>query len=51
MTQMWRMGNKDSDGFEDVRFVTSIKGGKVCLSNGRAKVKVVGQKQNKNSKL
>lgn len=51
VTEIWRMGTKDSDGFEDIRFVTSIKGKKVCLSNGRAKVKVVGQKQNKTSKL
>lgn len=51
VTQMWRVGNADSDGFEDIRFVTSVKGGKVCLSNGRAKIKVVGQKQNKTSKL
>jgi hypothetical protein len=38
------MGNKDKDGFEEVRFVTSIEGGKVCLSNGRASVRVVGSK-------
>lgn len=44
VTQIWRMGNKDGEGFEDVRFVTSVKGGKVCLSNGRAKMRVVGQK-------
>jgi acyl dehydratase len=44
VTQMWRMGNPDKDGFEEVRFVTSIAGGKVCLSNGRALIKVVGQK-------
>ena len=51
VTEMWRMGTKDSEGFEDVRFVTSIKGKKVCLSNGRAKMRVVGQKANKTSKL
>ncbi|GAB7351435.1 hypothetical protein MBLNU459_g2101t1 [Dothideomycetes sp. NU459] len=44
VTQIWRVGNADKDGFEDVRFVTSVKGGKVCLSNGRAKVRCVGQK-------
>ena len=47
VTQMWRTGQKDGDGFEEVRFSTSIKGGKVCLTNGRAKVKVVGQRQSK----
>ncbi|KAH9844866.1 MaoC like domain [Teratosphaeria destructans] len=51
VTQIWRMGNADAEGFEDVRFVTSVKGGKVCLSNGRAKVKVVGQKKTPSSKL
>ena len=51
VTQIWRMGNKDSEGWEDVRFVTSVKGGKVCLSNGRAKMKVVGEKKTKGSKL
>lgn len=44
VTQIWRMGDKDKDGFEEVRFVTSIEGGKVCLSNGRASVRVVGSK-------
>ena len=51
VTQIWRLGNKDADGFEDVRFVTNVKGGKVCLSNGRAKMRVVGQKETKRSKL
>jgi acyl dehydratase len=52
VTQMWKMGNKDSEGFEEVRFVTTVKKtGKVCLSNGRAKVKVVGRKENRDSKL
>lgn len=44
VTQIWRTGVVDENGFEDVRFVTSVKGGKVCLSNGRAKVKCSGQK-------
>lgn len=39
VTKIWRTGETDGDGFEDIRFVTSIAGGKVCLSNGRAKVK------------
>lgn len=51
VTQVWRLGEKDSDGFEDIRFVTSVKGGKVCLSNGRAKMKVVNQKETRRSKL
>jgi peroxisomal enoyl-CoA hydratase 2 len=44
VTQIWRMGNADSQGWEEVRFVTSVEGGKVCLSNGRALMKVVGSK-------
>jgi len=44
VTEMWRMGDRDGEGFEEVRFVTKVKGGKVCLSNGRARVKVVGRK-------
>lgn len=47
VTEIWRIGNKDSEGWEDVRFVTTIKGGKLCLSNGRAKMKVVGQRESK----
>ncbi|KAI9675549.1 MAG: hypothetical protein M1822_008902 [Bathelium mastoideum] len=44
VTQIWRTGDKDSQDWEEIRFVTSIEGGKVCLSNGRAKMKVVGGK-------
>jgi len=41
VTQAWRMPNsRDAEGFEEIRFITSVKGGKVCLSNGRAKVRV-----------
>ena len=50
VTQIWRMGEKDADGFEEVRFVTEVKGGKVCLSNGRARVKVVGSLEDKAGK-
>jgi len=43
VTEIWRLEDdgKDKDGFEEVRFVTSVKGGKVCLSNGRARISVV----------
>jgi acyl dehydratase len=41
VTQAWRMPNtQDAEGFEEIRFITTVKGGKVCLSNGRAKVRV-----------
>lgn len=44
VTKIWQTGNVDSEGWEDIRFVTSIKGGKVCLSNGRAKMRRAGGK-------
>jgi len=40
ITEIWRTGDI-KDGWEDIRFVTSVEGGKVCLSNGRALLKVV----------
>jgi len=43
VTDMWRMGEVDGDGFEEVRFVVRV-GDKVVLSNGRALIKVVGAK-------
>lgn len=52
VTEMWKMGDKDSEGFEEVRFLTKVKKtGKVCLSNGRARVKCVGRKETRTSKL
>ena len=49
VTEMWKMekGNSDvagvewDEGWEEIRFVTKIEGGKVVLSNGRAIMKVV----------
>jgi len=43
VTRMWKMGNPGLDGFEEVRFVTSVEGGKQVLSNGRAVVRCVGR--------
>lgn len=44
VTRVWRMGRGGGGGgWEELRFVTHVDGGKVCLSNGRALVKVVGQ--------
>ena len=43
ITEMWRMGSS-SDGWEEVRFITRVDGGKICLSNGRALMKCVGTK-------
>jgi acyl dehydratase len=44
ITQAWKVGNKDKDGFEEIRFVVSVEGGKVVLSNGRAFIKLAAQK-------
>ncbi|KAI9815335.1 MAG: hypothetical protein M1827_002815 [Pycnora praestabilis] len=35
ITEMWRTGDV-RDGWEEVRFITRVEGGKVVLSNGRA---------------
>lgn len=43
-TEIWRMGNAQSHGFEEVRFVTKNQTGKAVLSNGRCLLKVVGAK-------
>ena len=44
VTEMWRTGEKKDGDWEEVRFVTKVDGGKVCLSNGRALMKYVGAK-------
>jgi acyl dehydratase len=46
-TEMWKTGETNKDGFEEVRFVTKNQDGKTVLSNGRALVKIA----NRNSKL
>ncbi|TVY31979.1 Enoyl-CoA hydratase 2,peroxisomal, partial [Lachnellula subtilissima] len=43
VTEIWRTG-EIKDGFEEIRFVTKVEGGKVCLSNGRALIKPVAGK-------
>ena len=45
ITEMWRMGGeKDKDGVEEIRFIVRVEGGKTVLTNGRAMIKVVGEK-------
>ncbi|KAL9529924.1 putative dehydratase [Sphaerulina musiva] len=40
VTEIWRTGDKDGEGWEEIRFQVKVKQtGKVCLSNGRAKMK------------
>ncbi|KAJ2962412.1 hypothetical protein NQ176_g10941 [Zarea fungicola] len=41
ITHVWKTGEKKGD-FEEIRFVTQVAGGKICLSNGRALVKTIG---------
>lgn len=41
ITHVWTTGEKNGE-FEEIRFVTEVEGGKVCLSNGRALIKTVG---------
>ena len=38
VTEAWRTGEY-SDGWEEIRFLTKVEGGKVVLSNGRALMK------------
>lgn len=40
VTSVWRTGEKQGE-WEEIRFVVQVEGGKVCLTNGRALVKVV----------
>jgi peroxisomal enoyl-CoA hydratase 2 len=47
VTKIWRVEGSEKGGWEEVRFVTSVEGGKVCLSNGRALMRVVGVKSSK----
>lgn len=46
VTSVWRTGEKKGD-WEEIRFVTQIEGGKVCLSNGRALMKCVSDVKSK----
>ena len=43
VTEAWRTG-ENRDGWEEIRFVTRVEGGKVVLSNGRALMKCSGVK-------
>jgi len=46
ITEAWRTGTI-VDGWEEIRFLTKVEGGKVCLSNGKALMKVVGAANSK----
>ncbi|KAH8883992.1 Thioesterase/thiol ester dehydrase-isomerase [Thozetella sp. PMI_491] len=46
ITSVWRTGQYKGD-FEEVRFEVKVAGGKVCLSNGRALIKVVAPAKTK----
>jgi peroxisomal enoyl-CoA hydratase 2 len=49
VTDVWRVGKAEGygDGWEEVRFITRVDGGKVCLSNGRAVIKIAGEAKSK----
>jgi peroxisomal enoyl-CoA hydratase 2 len=47
VTSVWRTGEKKDGGWEEIRFVVAVEGGKVCLSNGRALMKCVGDVKSK----
>ena len=44
MTEAWKTGDINEDGWEEVRFITRVEGGKVVLSNGRALMKCKKEK-------
>jgi len=46
VAEMWKTGVKDSDGFEEIRFVVKVEG-KPVLTNGRALVRIQGEKKSK----
>lgn len=46
VTSAWRTGETEN-GFEVILFETQVEGKKVCLSNGRALIKVVGSGKSK----
>lgn len=46
VTEIWRTGEMKGE-WEEIRFVTKVEGGKVCLSNGRALMKPVTSKGSK----
>lgn len=46
VTSVWRTG-EIQDGYEVILFQTQVEGKKVCLSNGRALIKVVGSGKSK----
>jgi len=43
ITEMWRTGDKDANGYEEVRFIVRVDGGKTVLTNGRALIKCVAE--------
>lgn len=43
IVDMWRTGDKDAQGAEEIRFTVRVDGGKTVLTNGRALVKVEGE--------
>jgi peroxisomal enoyl-CoA hydratase 2 len=46
VTEVWKTGEKSGD-YDEVRFTVKVEGGKVCLSNGRALIKLADAPQSK----
>ncbi|EDN96213.1 hypothetical protein SS1G_01137 [Sclerotinia sclerotiorum 1980 UF-70] len=44
--EIWKTG-EIKEGWEEIRFITRVEGGKICLSNGRALMKPVGGNSSK----
>ena len=51
VTEMWRTGNKDDQGFDEILFITKTGTGNTVLSNGRALVRVEDRKGRKAARL
>lgn len=47
ITEMWKTGETDRNGCEEIRFIVRVEGGKTVLTNGRAFVKIEGQTKSK----
>lgn len=43
ITDMWKTGETNKDGFEEIRFIVRVDGGKTVLSNGRALIKAANK--------
>jgi acyl dehydratase len=47
ITEMWKTGEKDAKGFQEIRFIVKVEGGKTVLTNGRTLVRTSGEAKSK----